>query len=451
MKRRFPKNEVSTEALFRFRVVSELLVEMTRGQRRARAVALVASRAHAALDGSLREVSPRTLYRWLAAYERSGLAALEPAQRQRVEASAVLPEPLLGFLREEKTSDVLASVPELIERARLHGKLGRREKVDRSTVWRAVVRLGLETRRRPTKREGDQRRFAYPHRMQMVLSDGKHFRAGVARLRRVVLYFLDDCTRFALHAVVGTSESAELFLRGLLEMMQRHGLMDALFLDGGPGFIADDTVRVVSQLERVLIHGAARYPEGHGKIERFNQTSIAAVLRSLDGAVDVDPDLRALELRLQHYLEYYNDRPHESLDGQTPRQRWHADPRELSFPASEAQLASRFVVTDERRVSKDHVIQYGGVDYEAPRGLAEQKVLVHRHVLSGELSVISGERLVRLHPVDLARNARDRRGQRPVEPPARVAPVKTAATLAFEADHTPVVDADGGFPDTEQS
>lgn len=452
MKRRFPssaRSDVSAEALFRFRVVSEVLTEVMRGQVRARAVSLVASRMHAALDGSELEISKRTLYRWLAAYERAGLAALEPAQRQRVEVSAVLSETLSTFLREEKTSDPLASVPELLERARLRGKLGRLEKVDRTTVWRALLRMGLETRRRPTKHEGDRRRFAYPHRMQMVLSDGKHFRAGAQRLRRVVLYFLDDCSRFGLHAVVGTDESAELFLRGLFEMMRRHGLMDALFLDKGPGFIADDTVRVMARLERALIHGTTRYPEGHGKIERFNQTSIAAVLRSLDGAVDVDPDLRALELRLQHFLERYNDRPHESLDGQTPRQRWQADTRELSFPDSEHELSSQFVVTDERRVSKDHVIQYGGGVYEAPRGLAEQKVLVHRHVLSGELSLLVEERFVRLHPVDLARNARDRRGQRPAEPPARVAPVKTAATLAFEQDYTPVVDADGGFHDQE--
>ncbi len=226
----------------------------------------------------------------------------------------------------------------------------------------------------------------------MVLCDGKHFRAGVNRLRRVVLYFLDDCTRFALHAVVGTSESAELFLRGLFETVQRHGLMDALFLDNGPGFIADDTYRVMGQLERALIFGTKAYPEGHGKIERFNQTSIAAVLRGLDGAVEVDPDPRALELRLQHYLGRYNDRPHESLDKQTPQSRWQADSRELCFPQSQDQLEARFLVTEERRVSKDHVIQYDGGLYEAPRGLSDQRVLVHRQVLTGELSVPDGER-----------------------------------------------------------
>src|SRR5690606_11463376 len=266
------------------------------------AVKLVASRPHTELDGSARKISARTLYRWVAAYERAGLSALEPAERKRVATSVVLSETLVSFLRREKDLDPLASVPELLERARERGTLGRLEAVDRSTVWRALVRMGLPTRRRPTKHEGDTRRFAYSHRMQMVLCDGKHFRAGVNRLRRVVLYFLDDCARFALHAVVGTSESAELFLRGLFETVQRHGLMDALFLDNGPGFIADDTYRVMGQLERALIFGTKAYPEGHGKIERFNQTSIAAVLRGLDGAVEVDPDPHALELRLQHYL-----------------------------------------------------------------------------------------------------------------------------------------------------
>ena len=449
MKRRFHSSRASAEGLFRFRVVSEALTEVTRGRTRCQAVDLVASRSHACLGGGERKVSTRTLYRWLAAYERGGFGALEPAERRRVETSAALSEALVAFLREEKTTDPLASVPELIERARERGKLARLEEVDRTTVWRALSRMGLETRWRPTKNEGDRRRFAYAHRMQMVLCDGKHFRVGPSRLRRVVLYFLDDCSRFALHAVVGSDESAELFLRGLFEMIRRWGLMDALFLDRGPGFIAGDTFRVMRRLERPLIHGAAGYPEGHGKIERFNQTTISAVLRSLDGAVNVDPDPRALELRLQHYLERYDDRPHESLGRQTPKKRWELDERPLCFPESERELASRFVVTDERRVSKDHVIQYGGALYEAPRGLAGVKVLVHRQVLTGELGVPVGERLVRLHPVDLAGNARDRRGKRPAEDPTPVAPVKTAATIAFERDHAPVVDADGGFHEKE--
>src|SRR5690606_3441538 len=174
MKQATAPSDVSAEALFRFRVVSEVLTEVMRGHKRGFgwAVKLVASRPHTELDGSARKISARTLYRWVAAYERAGLSALGPAARKRVATSAVLSEALVSFLRREKDLDPLASVPELLERARERGTLGRLEAVDRSTVWRALVRMGLPTRRRPTKHEGDTRRFAYSHRMQMVLCDG---------------------------------------------------------------------------------------------------------------------------------------------------------------------------------------------------------------------------------------------------------------------------------------
>lgn len=440
----------SFEALFRFRVVSEVMSEMLRGMTRAQAVTAMCTRPHVQLSsGEARGVKRRTLYRWLAAFRQGGIAALEPAPRTRTATSVVLPKQFVAFIVAEKKLDPLASAPELIERARQRGKLGSLECVDRVTVWRAVARMGLPTRRRPTKHEGDTRRFAYPNRMQMVLCDGKHFRAGVNRLRRVALYFIDDCTRRALHVVVGSSESTQLFLRGLYEMVQRHGMMDALYLDRGPGFRSDDTFRVVAQLQRTLILGAVAYPQGHGKIERFNQTSISGVVRSLDRAVDVDPSFGSLELRLRHYLEHYNNRPHESLGQFTPRARWDADTRELSFPADEAALRACFVVTEERTVSNDHVIQSDGVDYEAPRGLAREKVWVHRQVLDGHLTVLHDARMKRLHPVDLAHNARDRRGDRKDEPLPSVAPVKTAATLAFERDFAPVVTDDGSFTDKE--
>lgn len=437
----------SKEALFRYRVVSEVLTRIARGQPRAHAVREVTERSCLEVDGRERKVSPRTAYRWLSKFERGGLEALVPARRARTATSVVLEEQLITFVRAEKDRDPRASVPELLERAREKGVLQSEQTVDRTTVWRALRRMGLPTRHRPNKREGDTRRFAYPNRMEMVLCDGKHFRAGASRLRRVALNFLDDSTRMALHVRVGTAESTELFLRGLYAVIQRYGLMDAIFVDHGPGFISDDTARVAAQLEIMLIHGTKAYPEGHGKIEKFNQTTIAGILRSLDGAHDVDPGLRGLESRLNHHYGRYNDRPHEGLSGAKPSERWHGDIRELRFPSDEEALRSKFVLTDERDVSNDHIIRHSGKLYEAPRGLAGQKrLIVYRQVLSGELSIFHKGRYMTIHEVDLARNATDRRGQRAplVE---ETAPVKTAATLAYERDHATMVDSDGGYQD----
>ena len=294
----------------------------------------------------------------------------------------------------------------------------------------------------------DMRRFAYAHRMLMVLADGKHFRAGIGRLRRVALTLLDDATRYGLSVLVGTSESTELFLRPLHETLLRYGLMVALFLDRGSGFISDDTVAVLARLGIRLIHGTAGYPEGHGKIERFNRTLLARELRGLDGHPEVDPDPAALTLRLAHWLEHvYNHHPHEGLGGDSPAQRFGADTRPLNFPTSREALASCFLITRRCRVSADNVVSYKGVVYEVPRGHARQKITVTRHLLEGDhLSVLHEGRSVVLHPVDLEANAYARRARPGPQPPEPSSAPTTAAHRAFQADFDPIVGPDGSYP-----
>ena len=280
----------------------------------------------------------------------------------------------------------------------------------------------------------------------MVLADGKHFRAGPRRTKRVVLFFIDDASRTVLTCVVGTSESTRLFLRGLQKAIGKYGLMDSLFLDRGPGFKSDDTRSACLALNINLILGTEAYPEGHGKIERFNQTAVTAVLRGLCAA-EVDDDCAALELRLEHFVEHqYNLRPHESLEQRTPLERFRLDTRALRFPESEAALRDALVVTEVRKVSNDNVVAVDGVDYEVPRGHAQTKLSVRRCLLSGELFVLHDGRLVQLHPVDLAANATARRAT-----PGAPAPdddegtPRTAASIAFARAHGPVVGLDGGF------
>jgi putative transposase len=438
---------LSAEALFRHGVVSQVLGRVLGGELQDAVIVDVASRSHRAANGSKRSTSRRTVYRWLSAFATGGVAALEPAPRARTATSEVLSEPFVEFLRAEKDEDPHASVPEIIRRAREEGVLAEDEQIDRVSVWRACQRMGLPLGQRSTKKDRDSRRFAYPHRMLMVLCDGKYFRAGIGRVRRIALFFIDDATRYVMAVVVGTDgESTELFLRGLYELLRSVGLLDVLFLDNGPGFISDDTHAVVAALGIHLVLGTAGYPEGHGKIEKFHQTAWAGVLRGLCRP-EIDPSPRVLELRLRHFLfEQYNRRPHEALDGQTPQQRWDADPRRLRMPESDADLREKFVVTETRKVSHDHIVSVGGVDYEVPRGHGGTRLSVRRHVLEGTLSVLHQERFVRLHPVDLAANATARRGKPGADHDEAQTPApRTAAMRAFDRSFGPVVSPDGGF------
>jgi putative transposase len=446
-----PTFTTSGEALFRFHVVSSVLSRVVGGMKLRDAVAEVKALPHPEFDGTARIVGKRTLYRWVEAYRDRGIAGLEPAQRTPPPETA-LPSDFLAFVVDQKQQDPRPSVPELIRRARERGILQADQVVDRVTVWRALTRRGVATKRRKKPHDGDTRRFAYASRMQMLLSDGKHFRAGRARLKRVALFFLDDATRYGLHVVVGTSESADLFLRGVYDVVRKGGLFDILYLDSGPGFIADDTAAVVASLHALLVLGTTGYPPGRGKIEKFNQTALHAVLQYLDGADDVDADCGALENRLQHWLrETYNHTPHESLGkGVTPWQRWSADDRPLTFPDNDADLRERFVLTETRRVTNDHTVSIDSVDYEVPKGFAGQTVPIYRQVLDGTLSMDHGDRRIRLQRVDLAANATSRRGTG-APPPVPTGPVPpSAAQLAYARDLAPVVDAEGGFTDTDE-
>jgi len=441
----------SPEALFRFQVVSAVLAHMAGGQVRSDAVCLVADQHWLDDCGELRRVSTRSVYRWLKAWNEAGAEGLEPRSRQRTETSEVLPKALLEFITLEHGRDPMASIPEILRRARQRGVIAPDATIVRSSVWRATKRMGLDFRRRKKSRGRDARRFRFPHRMQLILSDGKHYRAGAGRLKRVVLFFLDNATRYGLNAVVGTSENTALFLRGLHGVVRRHGLMDIVYLDHGPGFIALDTVEVVKKLNALLIHGESKYPAAHGAVERLNQTAKGQLLRNWEGNPAIDPACEALELRAKHFLrEVYNHTPHGGLNGETPHMRWQKDPRALRFPKDAEDLSSRFLIEDTRRVSADHVISVDGVAYEVPRGLAGARIRFWRHAIEGHLYVLHEEHSVQIHPVDLVANATSRRGGRCTDlPTTSPAPVPSAADLAYQRDFGSVTGPDGGFTDEE--
>jgi hypothetical protein len=259
-----PTGSPSPEALYRFRVVCDVLARQLRGQKREEAVPAVAGELPPALSGAPRRAGPRTIYRWLAAFEKDQIGGLERRCRSRTKSSVVLSERLLAYVAAQKQEDVRASLPEILRRARVVGILAEKESADRTTLYRACRRMGICVERRKGAKVRDSRRFAYPHRMDMLLSDGKHFRAGASRAKRLAMFLLDDASRFGHDVVVGPSESAELFQHGLYKAIQRSGLPSAIYLDRGCGFTANDTVAVVQQLPSLLIHGERAYPEGHG-------------------------------------------------------------------------------------------------------------------------------------------------------------------------------------------
>lgn len=135
---------------------------------------------------------------------------------------------------------------------------------------------------------------------------------------------------------------------------------------------------------------------------------------------------------------------------ETPWERWSRDPR-LPQHLTEDELARAFVTYLERTVTNDRLISIDSRDYEVPReaGRGGERILVTLRLLEGTYHVVAGGRLVRLHPVDLAANARSPRarpGPSAENDGAKAPPEKTAADLAFERELGSVLDEDGGAP-----
>ena len=436
---------VSKETLFRYQVVSQVLSQTARGEVYSVAVNNAASMEHHTPEGKSRSVSKRSIYRWLKAWEKHGFEGLLPAERLQTQSSVVLNEALLDFFCEQKGEDPKVSIPELIRRAQLCGMIRPEESINRITVWRALNRRGIITSHRKSAKKRDARRFAYPHRMDMVICDGKQFRAGPGRLRRVALYFEDDCTRMGLNVVVGTSETSALFLRGLYETIKTYGLMSAMYVDNGSGFIANDDIDVLMKLNILFIHGTAGYPQGRGKIERFNRTAADHVLRFLDGNPEINPDCSALELRLRHHLrEQYNLTAHEGINKVNPWFRFKDDSRALRYAKSDHILRQSFILQSSRRVSADNIVSFKSTAYELMPGYAGTRITLHRNVLDDSIAILHDGRMVVLFPVDIHANARDKRAKIEDIKPTGILP-KSSAQINFENNFSPIIDAQGGF------
>lgn len=442
----------SQKALCRVRIVWIVLGHVGRGMGKSEAVRLIADMDHHWIDDTSKRVSKRTIYRWLKRYADGGTAALDDERRQSCEDSEVLDEDFLEFLRNERGRDEHASIPELIDRAREYDVITHREPICRQTVWRAMRRMDLSTRRRPVS--APMRRYEQPMRLHTLLVDFVHFRAGDKGLKRCAIYFLDDCTRYGIEVAVTTSERADVMLETLYRVFIRVGEFKCLYLDRGPAFIANALASVCARLGIVLIHGKARYPEGHGKIERFNRSGKARILRCLRRP-DIDSDCGALTLLLRHDLhEVYNHKPHSSLDDETPWECWNNSDRRLRPMGDEQALQRAFVLELQRTVSKDNVVSIDGTEYEMPAGYDGDRVTIERALLEDEAFYFhDDDERIRLHPLDAVFNsqrpgrARSRQDRDDEEP----TPPKSASVLKFERTYASMLDDDGGYSDRTDS
>ena len=429
-------------ALARYLVVSQVRAAIEAGLGKTAAMKIVAERAHLSRNRRARRYGERSLWRWVADWEADGIQGL--ARSCLSSRGSSLPPVFLALVEEQKEMWPEISIPEIIRIARASGIIDEDEPVDRTTVWRYCQHQNLPTLRRRSSKRERQRPWRYPNRMQCVLADGKHFRAGSTRAKRVTVIFLDNASRFILAAVVGTAESAALALRGLRKVILRWGLMSCLYVD--LGFDNKDMARAAAALHFAFILGTKSYPEGRGALERLNRTVNEQLLCGWPNNPAIDPELLTLERRVEHWaFEQYNHTPHEGLDFDTPADRFHGDARALVIPESQSIVDEAFVTSFSRKVKNHNCVSIDGALWEVPLGHRNETINVFRNMITGQLSVLHEGRRTPIKLTDLTRNAYERDKVQEVHEQHSPLPRTTAADIAWDRDNPPLVDDEGNY------
>ena len=136
---------------------------------------------------------------------------------------------------------------------------------------------------------------------------------------------------------------------------EAHGVMEQLFVDNGMEFHSLSLEKACFAFGVEIIYTPRKTPWFKGKIERFNRTINSGVSHGIAGTTfsnifekdDYDPakhavvTLRTLRLIIHKWIaDYYHQKPHRSLDQQTPAVVWNSSvlPEDIALAHNPAEM-----------------------------------------------------------------------------------------------------------------
>ena len=225
----------------------------------------------------------------------------------------------------------------------------------RATVHRILVERGQVTPQ-PRKRPKRGRRFVHPAPNAVWQIDGTDM-ALADGTEVTVVQIIDDHSRLDVACRAARSENGEDVWAALSAGFEAYGHPACVLSDNGTAFSGKRRRWPLVEMERRLarlgittIVSSIGHPQTCGKNERAHQT-----LQRWLAARPVPRTLAELQVLLDTYRQGYNHRRHQSLDGDTPHQRFHATDR-----ARPAGPAPRIAGQLTRPVSATGVIRFGG-------------------------------------------------------------------------------------------
>lgn len=365
------KEEQEAIAMFRFGVIAPLVCREfeTEGLRRvARAEILSKQWKHP--DGSMRQISERTLRYWMARYKKCGLDGLYDGLRQprknKGECKALSAELLEAAeqLRREIPSRSVRQLIRLLE-SKGHNVSG----VCERTLAHHLKQRGA-TRQKLERGDGYFQRWEQVHANDLWQGDTAHGPylpdpKNPNKLKKTKLIaFIDDASRLCVHAEFYFDEKLPSMIDTFSKALLKRGRPERLLLDNAFIYHSATLASMCAQLplelgfantghqqEAVQIsHCTPRRPQGKGKIERWNRTVKEGFYPEVQRAGITT--LEGLNACFQAWLDKeYHRNNHEEL-GTTPLRRWQQDVARIRAVSPE-EIRRALMLRARRRVHEN--------------------------------------------------------------------------------------------------
>lgn len=324
-------------------------------------------------------LSERTIRRYESSYLSDGFQGLKPKDRKKTVAGgmteSILQEAIK--LRREVPS---RSVSQIIRILEWEGFIAA-SSLPRSTLQERLAKAGYgsSTMRSYQSKGMAARRFQANNRGDLWHSDIKYgpvLAIGPkGTFKQVYLVvFLDDATRYVLHAAFYDSLDKSIVRDAFKESLIHHGIPKAVYFDNGTQYKNDLIRRACAKLGIRLIHAKPYSPESTGKIERFNRHIDDFLAES---RLDRPQTLEELNKQLGAWLDIcYQHKGHSALEGGiSPDECYRKSTKPMRF-LDHAVINDAFLCSEYRKVDKTGCISLNSKKYEVGPAFIGMKVTV---------------------------------------------------------------------------